>query len=161
MAKQRSYCFTRLAGAHGVMGSSTWAKTSIREAINLGTGPWFCLFVDGTYVAAVNMERFLIRIGFQYAYEFTKSEPDARKLASAALKWHGDKLTHAQFELVRNKIIQKYGRNFETRPLQVANRLASDNPCEIASAICIDGVPVDFQEVTNAIIDYARRTIRP
>lgn len=160
MPKQRTYCFTALTEMRGVIGAANWAKPSMREAINMGTGPWFCLFVDGKYRAAVEMSKFLITLGFRNAYEYTKSEVDARKLANAALLYRGDKMSRQEFERVRYGIEQKYARKFESRPLLVANRLASDNPCAVAAAACLDGVAADWDRIGRDVLDYARKVIR-
>lgn len=160
MPKQRIYCFTKPTEMHGVLGSANWALPNMREAINLGTGPWFCIFVDGRYRAAVEMSQFLIKIGFEYAYEYTKQEKDSYRLAKVALDWRNGRLSREQFEVVRVGIEQKYARNFSSRPLMVANRLAADNSCSVASAICIEGLKIDFELVTSRILDYAKRVIR-
>lgn len=161
MPKQRSYCFTAITEMRGVMGSSSWAQPSMRAAINLGTGPWFCLFVDEKYRAAVEMGSFLVRLGFENAYEFAKQEKDSRKLAKAALDWRAGRLDRLVFEEVRTAVEQKYARNFESRPLMVAARLASDNPCCVASATCIDGVGADHIAIRNSILEYAQRVLKP
>lgn len=160
MPKQRTYCFTHLTEMRGVMGSASWAQASMRAALNLGTGPWFCMFVNGEYRAAVEMGSFLVNLGFTHAYEFTKQEKDARRLARTALMIRQGKLDQRELLDLQIELDQKYGRKFTSIPLIVANRLASDKPCMVASAACVEAVNVDFEVIEASIIDYTRRVIR-
>lgn len=160
MPKQRSYCFVVANEMRGVNAPASWAKTSMREAINLGTGGWFCYFVDGKFKAAAEMSSFLVKLGFENAYEFTKQEPDAYKLSRAALRWRKNEIPRTDVEKVLSDLQQKYARKFESRPLIVAARLASMNPCGVAAATCIDGVDCDHSAIAGSVLDYARRVIR-
>lgn len=160
---KRTYCFTAMTEMRGVMGSSSWAKPTMREAITLGTGPWLCLFVNDEYRAAVDVTRALVTVGFRYAYELAKQEKDSRKLAKAAIGWRFGKLPYAEFNSLRSEIQQKYARQFESNPLIVAGRLAADNPCAVASAAFLDCVKLDEEaewDIGILLRDYARRVIR-
>jgi hypothetical protein len=160
MPKQRTYCFTALSEMRGLIAPSSWAQRSMRAAINVGTGPWFCLFVDGQFRASAEMGKMLVRIGFEYAYEFTKQDSDAWKLAHTALSWRRGLMKRTQVDSVLIDLQSAYGRHFESMPLIVARRLSSDNPCTVASAACIDAVEADHEAIRGAVIDYARRIIR-
>ena len=160
MPRRRTYLFTKPTEMHGILGRASWAQSSMRAAINMGTGPWFCLFVDGEWRAAVEMGDFLVRIGFEFAYDFTKQERDARRLARTALMVRQGKLDAGELVSLHIELDQKYSRQFESVPLLVANRLATDNSLMVASAACIEGVNADFEVIEGSIIDYARRVIR-
>lgn len=160
MPRKRTYLFTKPTEMHGILGRANWAQPTMRQAINMGTGPWFCLFVDGKWRSATEMGDFLIRIGFEFAYEFTKQERDSRKLARTALMVRQGKLDQSELVSLHIDLDQKYGRQFESVPLMVANRLASESPIMVASAACVEAVNADFEVIEGAIIDYARRVIR-
>jgi len=157
---KRSYCFTAMTEMRGIQITSNWAQESMRAAINMGTGPFFCLFVGRDLRAAVEMGSFLVRLGFEYAYDYASQEADSKKLARAALNWRRGEISRDQVDTLIEHLQQKYARNFDSRPLMVAHRLASVNPCAVAAATCIDAVGADHEAIAGAIVDYARRVIR-
>ena len=126
----------------------------------MGTGPWFCILHDGVPKAAIEMSAVLVGIGFKYAYEFAKSEADAKTLAQAAFRYRKGTITRIELDDIHEQLRQKYARNFESRPLMVAARLASDNPCAVAAAVCVDAVKAPHQEIAESVLEYARKVIR-
>jgi hypothetical protein len=159
MPKVRTFYFTKPTELHGILITANWAKSNIRDAINLGTGPWFCICVDGKFKAAVEMSSALVGIGFKYAYEFAKSEPDARTLAQAAYRHRKGEWSRDKLDQILSDMQQKYGRNFESRALIVARRLADANPCAVASAVCIDAVGAPHDEISDTVLTYAQKLL--
>ena len=146
---------------HGLIAPSSWANTSMRKAINVGVGPWFCLFVDGQFRASAEVGKCLVYLGFKNAAHIADREKDARVLANQAKRWRVGLIHRQEVDELLTHLQQKYARSFESLPLIVANRLASENPCTVASAACLDGVGADYAAMRGAVLDYARRVIRP
>lgn len=161
MPKQRTYCFTALSEMRGLIAPSSWAQPDMRAAINVGTGPWFCYFVNGKFKAAADLSRTLVQIGFRHAYGFARTEPDSRALATAAYRYRAGKIPYEMLYDVLSDLQQKYGRRFESLPLIVANRLAAESPCAVASAACIDAVKVDPLDIVDTVLDSAMRVWLP
>lgn len=139
---QTTYHFTNLGPMHHQLNAcSGWSKTNLKDAVNMGTGPWLCVFKDGEFTLAVDCTKYLIRAGFSLAYDFTQqSDKDAAKVAKAALKFRLGKTAKDELAKVLFEMETKYARQFSSTAMHVAMRLASLNPCIVAAAGCIEAV---------------------